>query len=395
MAIRGLLLPFMTETTRLLRDLVAIPSVNPMGRGLQGPEIYEHRVTAYLEDFFRGLGARYERQPVAPLRENIVARFEGSKSDGPTFLFEVHQDTVPTDNMTIDPFGARIENGRLYGRGACDIKSGMAAILTAFARLMREKPAGAANLILACTVDEEHTFLGVQKLIQTGVKAFGAVVAEPTSLKIVHTHKGAVRWYVSTPGQACHSSSPEKGINAIYRMGRLLGGIERYAGRLSASKPDPYLGAPSLSVGRIEGGTSVNTVPDRCRIEIDRRLIPGEEPLEALRQFEDFLKTEEKIDFPFECSDHWLAMTPLHWKGPESKGELVARLGAAIDKVRGGHEVVAVPYGTDAAPLAAAGIPAVVFGPGDIAQAHTRDEWVSLEQVDQASDILYMMVSSG
>lgn len=385
----------MTETTRLLRDLVALPSVNPMGRDLQGPEVYEHRVTGYLEDFFRGLGARYERQPVAPQRENIVAHFDGSNSAGPTFLFEVHQDTVPTDNMTIAPFGATIENGRLFGRGSCDIKGGMAAMLCAFARLTREKPAGAANLMLAGTVDEEHTFLGVQKLIQSGIQAAGAVVAEPTNLKIVHTHKGAVRWHVSTPGLAYHSSSPEKGVNAIYRMGRLLGAIECYALELRASKPDPYLGPPSISVGRIEGGASVNTVPDRCRIEIDRRLIPGEEPQQAMHHFVDFLNKEGKIDFPFECSDPWLAMTPLHWQGPKGGAELVTRLGAAIDRVRGAHEVVAVPYGTDAAPLAAAGIPAVVFGPGDIAQAHTRDEWVSLEGVEQASDILYTFVSTG
>jgi acetylornithine deacetylase len=348
-----------------------------------------------LEDFFRSLGARYERQPVAPLRENIVARFDGSSSAKTTYLFEVHQDTVPTDNMTIAPFGATIENGRLYGRGACDIKSGMAAMLWAFARFMRDKPAGAANLILACTVDEEHTFLGVQKLIQTGIKASGAVVAEPTNLKIVHAHKGAIRWHVNTPGQACHSSSPEKGINAIYRMGRLLGAIERYSEQLRASKPDPYLGQPSLSVGRIEGGTSVNTVPDRCRIEIDRRLIPGEEPRTAMSQFVEFLKEQGKIDFPFECSDPWLAMTPLHWQGPEGGAALIERLGKAIDQVLGSHEVVAVPYGTDAAPLAAAGIPAVVFGPGDIAKAHTCDEWVSLEEVEQAGDILYRLVAAG
>src|SRR4029077_2609175 len=189
----------MTETTRLLKDLVATPSVNPMGRDLKGPHIYEHRVTAYLEDFFRGLGVRYERQSVAPERENIVAYFESPGPAKKTFLFEVHQDTVPTDNMTIDPFAARIEDGRLYGRGACDIKGGMAAMLAAFARLTREKPASAANLALACTVDEEHTFLGVQKLIQAGIRATGAVVAEPTSLNIVHTHKGAVRWHVNTP----------------------------------------------------------------------------------------------------------------------------------------------------------------------------------------------------
>jgi acetylornithine deacetylase len=384
----------MTETTRLLKELVAIPSVNPMGRDLQGPEVYEHRVTGYLEEFFRGLGVSYERQTVAPLRDNIVARFNSSPTNT-TILFEVHQDTVPTDNMTIDPFAARIENGRLYGRGACDIKGGMAAMLAAFARLTREKPTGAANLVLACTVDEEHTFLGVQRLIQAGIRATWAVVAEPTGLNIVHTHKGAVRWHVNTPGHACHSSSPEKGINAIYRMGRLLQGIERYAEVLRASRSDPHLGPPTLSVGRIQGGTSVNTVPDRCQIEVDRRLIPGEDPKEALRQFAAFLKDEANIDFPFECSEPWLAMLPLHWKGPEGGSQLVDRLGKAIDQVRGSHQVTAVPYGTDAAPIAAAGIPAVVFGPGDIAKAHTCDEWVSLEEVEQASAILYRFVCWG
>src|SRR3989442_1644784 len=129
----------MTETTRLLRDLVALPSVNPVGRALLGPGVYEHQVTAYLEQFFRSLGVPFERQTVAPQRDNIVARWERSGARQ-TLLLEVHQDTVPTDNMTIDPFGAKIENRRLCGRGACDIKGGMAAMLAMFARLVREKP---------------------------------------------------------------------------------------------------------------------------------------------------------------------------------------------------------------------------------------------------------------
>jgi acetylornithine deacetylase len=383
----------MNETTRLLKDLVAIPSVNPMGRDLQGPKILEHRVTAYLEDFFRSLGVKFERQTVAPLRDNIVAYFESPGPGKKTFLFDVHQDTVPTDNMTIDPFAARIEDGRLYGRGACDIKGGMAAMLAAFARLTREKPAGAANLMLACTVDEEHTFLGMQKLIQSGIRANGAIVAEPTSLNIVHTHKGAVRWHVNTPGRACHSSSPEKGVNAIYRMGRLLGAIERYAEKLRASRSDPYVGPPTLSVGRIAGGTSVNTVPDQCQIEVDRRLIPGEDPQEAMKQFEVFMKKE--TDFPFECSEPCVALRALDWQGPEGSAQLVERLGKAIDQVRGSHQVMGVPFGTHAAPIAAAGIPAVVFGPGDIAKAHTCDEWVSLEEAEQASEILYRFACWG
>src|SRR5438132_8458156 len=228
----------MTETTRLLRDLVARPSVNPMGRDLHGPGIYEHQVTAYLEEFFRGLGVPFERQAVSPQRDNIVARCDAPGARR-TLLLEVHQDTVPTDNMTIDPFGAKIEDGRLYGRGACDIKGGMAAMLAAFARLVREKPAGAMNVILACTVDEEFTFLGVQRLVRDGVRADMAVVAEPTQLQIVKAHKGVVRWRVRTSGRACHSSSPEQGVNAIYRMGRLLTGVEEYAEELRRSRTDP------------------------------------------------------------------------------------------------------------------------------------------------------------
>src|SRR5581483_6854423 len=241
----------MEPTTLLLRDLVSRPSVNPMGRPLQGPELYEQRVADYLAEFFRELGVAHERQPVAPLRENVVARTDLAGAPR-TMLWEVHQDTVPVDQMTIDPFGAKIENGRLYGRGACDVKGGMAAMLAAFARLVRERPAGAANVILACTVDEEHTFTGVTHLVQSGVRADAAVVAEPTQLKIVHAHKGVIRWRLHTAGRSCHSSRPEQGVNAIYRMGRLLVGVERYAERLRASRTDPLLGPPTLSVGRIE-----------------------------------------------------------------------------------------------------------------------------------------------
>jgi acetylornithine deacetylase len=379
------------HTTRLLRDLVALPSVNPMGRPLQGPEFYEHRVTAYLEDFFRGLGVPYERQPVAPLRDNIVARCELPGATR-TLMLEAHQDTVPTDNMTIEPFAARVADGRLYGRGACDIKGGMAAMLAAFARLVRERPAGPFHIVMACSVDEEHTALGVQRLAAVGPRVDFAVVAEPTRLQIVHAHKGLARWHMTTAGRSCHSSSPEQGVNAIYRMARLLVGVEWFAEQLRASRSDPLLGPPTLSVGRIDGGTSVNTVPDRCRIEVDRRLLPGEDPEAARGELVTFLRDKAGIDFPFECEELRMSKTALSPRGSE---DLVARLGRAIDAVAGTHRVHGVPYGTDASTLAAAGIPAVVFGPGDIAQAHTCDEWVALDEVERASEILYRLAAPG
>jgi acetylornithine deacetylase ArgE len=381
----------MTETTRLLRDLVACPSVNPMGRALHGPEVYEHQVTAYVEEFFRALGVPIQRQTIAPQRDNIIARCQWSGAR-PTLLLEVHQDTVPTDNMTIDPFGAKIEGDRLYGRGACDIKGGMAAMLAMFARLVRDKPSKAVNVILACTVDEEHTFLGVQGLVRNGIRADMAVVAEPTQLHIVNAHKGVVRWHLETRGRSCHSSAPEKGINAVYHMARVLPAIEQFATWLRTSRTDPLLGPPTLSVGRIEGGSSANTVPDRCRIEIDRRLIPGEDPVEAPGQLSAFLKERLPAELAFSCSEPWLRAPAL---SPAASEELVGRLGSAIDVVRGGYQVTAVPYGTDASTLAEAGIPAVVFGPGDIAKAHTCDEWVPLDEVEQASEILYRLACAG
>ena len=153
----------MTETTRLLQDLVRLPSINPMRADIPPDLTHEYRVTAYLEQFFRTLGVPYERQPVAPQRENIVARLTipGAKR---TLMLEAHQDTVPIDGMIVEPFGARIDGNKLYGRGSCDIKGGMSAMLSAFARLVREKPAGCCNVIMACSVDEENTMLGVREL---------------------------------------------------------------------------------------------------------------------------------------------------------------------------------------------------------------------------------------
>ena len=375
----------MNDLTRLLGDLVAIPSVNPMGRALSGPEMLETRLSAYLENWFSDQGIPCQRQPVAPGRDNLLARVDlpGARR---TLLFDVHQDTVPTDGMTIGPFVPRVEGGRMYGRGACDIKGGMAAMLTAVARLARDRPAHAASVILACTVDEEFTHTGSSKLGQADLGVDLAIVAEPTRLDLVHCHKGALRWRIRTRGVACHSSTPELGVNAIYRMSHVLTALIEYADMLDETTSDPLVGPPTLSVGRIEGGQSVNTVPDWCEIEIDRRLIPGEDPAEALADVRSFVSNWLGSTEGVEFGDPWVSMPALvpraeKWLGPIQ--EVVAR-------VRGTEpNVVGVPYGTDAGPLGASGLPCLVFGPGNIAQAHTRDEWVELEQVAQAAEAYY------
>ncbi|MFO0805018.1 MAG: M20 family metallopeptidase [Gemmataceae bacterium] len=370
-----------------LADLVRIPSVNPMGRtDLPADILYEPRVTAYLEGRLRELGASPERQCVLPGRDNLITVYEPPGTPSRTIVFECHQDTVPVDAMIVDPFGANIEGGKMYGRGTCDVKGGATVMLAAFARLFKERPAGSARVLLCYTADEEHTFLGVQELVKQGLKADAAIVAEPTLLNIVRAHKGVVRWVVETPGRACHSSRPENGVNAIYRMGRLLAGIEAYAKDLHARTPDPLLGPRTISVGRILGGVSANTVPDVCRIDVDRRLIPGESATDAGRDLESFLKAFAGVDFPFTLKESHSPCGPL---SPELSGPLVKDFGEAIDSVVGKHEVQVVPFGTDASTIAKGGIPAIVFGPGDIAQAHTKDEWIDLSQLEPAAEILY------
>ena len=382
----------------LLKDLVAIPSVNPMGRDLSGPEFLEGRVSDYLEEVFRKLGVRYQRIEVAPGRANVIARLD-SPNAKTTVLLDAHQDTVPTDGFP-DPFNPVIRDGKLFGRGSCDVKGGMAAMLSAFARLVREKPAGAANVILSCTCDEESTSLGVNDLttLWTDPKRAGsiidrqpdiAIVAEPTQLDVVVAHRGATRWKIRTTGRACHSSAPHEGINAIYKMGRVLTALEEFATKLTTMIPShPLCGPATLSVGRITGGISVNTVPDICEIEIDRRVIPGEDGWDAIKQVKEHFAS--RLDFEVEHLPPWLVGVSL---SDEHNGPLGNRLLDVISKIAGPHKKVGVPYGTHASRIASAGVPSVVFGPGDIAQAHTVNEWIDLNQLRLAAEIYFAFCS--
>jgi len=403
------------DVVQLLTDLVRIPSVNPMGRAVSGDIYYEHRVTAHLESLFRGLGLPVERHTVAPLRDNIVTRVDGDvppERGGKILMLEAHQDTVPVDGMTIEPFAAKIDGGRLYGRGSCDIKGGMAAMIAAVARLAKERPSGRPTVVLACTINEEHGFTGAthwattysgkppgsgrgpelppaptgrSKLLPRVPDA--AIVAEPTRLNVVVAHKGAARWRLSTRGVATHSSQPQLGDNAIYHMARVLSVLERYSREVVPGLGQhPLCGQPTLSVGLIGGGISVNTVPDRCTIEIDRRVLPGEDPQAALDHCVQHLQEHVQPPAPLEHEPPFMLTRGL---SDAANGDLAERLIAAIRRVGGPGEGIGVPFGTDAPHFAATGCPTVVFGPGSIDQAHTADEWLDLDQLRSAAEILF------
>lgn len=381
----------MLSPVALLTELVRRPSVNPMGRTDIRPSlVYESRVTDYLATKLDGLKVDYRRVEVAPGRDNLIATFEPRRPATATVLWEAHQDTVPTDGMTIDPFGAIIRDGRLYGRGACDVKAGIAAMLSAFSRLVTDRPDSATRIVLAFSVDEEHTFLGVQQLVQSGLKADFAIAAEPTRLDIVTAHKGVARWAIETHGIACHSSRPHDGVNAVYRMAKVLGAIEQYAAKLCREPGHPLLGPATLSVGRVEGGVSPNTVPDSCRVEIDRRTLPGESTKHVIDDLTATIRGFPGVDFPVTIHPPRLdcpALSPCD-------SPWVDRLSRVVASVTGRTpSQLAVPYGTDASTLAEAHIPSVVFGPGDIAQAHTKDEWIEVAEVDLAAKILYRLAT--
>jgi succinyl-diaminopimelate desuccinylase len=389
----------MTNLTRasvcdLLCELIAIPSVNPMGRDVTGDTYYEGRVSDWLVEFFEAIGAPYERIEVVPGRDNVIARYDSPGADL-TLLLDVHQDTVPVEGMTILPFEPCVAHGRITGRGACDVKGGMAAMLAAFRRLFEERPAGAANVVLSCTVDEEATTLGITDLVKLWrqpegrsqlltAPPDGAIVAEPTGLDVVVAHRGVSRFKIHTAGRACHSSDPTQGINAIYRMARVVSCLEEYAQNLTASAtPHPLCGGPTLSVGRIEGGVSVNVVPDACSIEVDRRVIPGEDRAAATADVRNFLQSW--LDFEFTMDPPWLESGPL---GDDDNGWLADAL---LGHVGGSQQKVGVPYGTHASRTAAAGVPSVVFGPGSIAQAHTKDEFIEIDQLEQAEEVYFRL----
>lgn len=386
--------------------LIATPSVNPLGKPASGEEFLEGRLTELLQKFFVEFGLSYRRQSVLPGRENIIARLDGRISPqdgGRVIVFDAHQDTVRVEGMTIDPWEPRIAAGRVYGRGACDTKGSLAAMLWALARLAEERPPGMPTIILVCGVDEEMGFSGIRRLPELWSESAlaradnifprrpdAAIVGEPTDLQVVVAHKGAVRWRCHTAGRAAHGAMPDRGENAVYRMAKVLPLFERYQAEAARMTGHPLCGGPTLNVGLIAGGTSVNTVPDRCEIAVDLRVPPGEgkgaDAAECRRRVIDYIAANSSFDFPVIHEEAEVILRPL---ADDLNGRLADELLDAALPISGRREKTGALYATHAAEYAAAGIPAVVFGPGSAAQAHTADEWLSLAQLHEAADIFY------
>jgi succinyl-diaminopimelate desuccinylase len=380
-----------SQVVDLLAELVAIDSVNASMMNGAG----EAELGDFVARYGRDLGADVSTEEVLPGRANVSLRLPATAPAGAPrrLLFDVHQDTVPVEGMT-DPFTPRIEGGRMWGRGTCDTKGSLAATLVALRRLAAEGTPRRHEVTLLCTVDEEYRKRGIMHAVARGLSADAAIVGEPTNLRPVVAHKGALRWRLITHGRAAHTSRPENGNNAIYQMVEVIDSLRERLEPVLAGVRHSLLTPPTLTVGRIEGGVGVNIVPERCSIEIDRRTLPTEDLDAILAEIDAVMARlmQARPDVRVEREAPFLVEQGLDT--PPDAAVVIALQGACR-AVLGPDAAVTpegVPYGTDATHLN--GIPSVVFGPGDIAQAHTADEWVDLAQVDAAAEILTHLTRS-
>jgi acetylornithine deacetylase/succinyl-diaminopimelate desuccinylase-like protein len=430
----------MTRTEKLLAELIALPSVNPAfvpsdgtsARQARQPHPFagEQRVADVLATVAARAGLEVEFQKVdfqrwgetpgepvfaddrpgsrgrsphqtnerSLVRSNLIARLQPQNKIRQTILLAPHLDTVGADGTKFIP---QRKNGRLYGRGACDTKGSVAAMLSALCELAESKSRPLeTEIIFAGLVDEEHAQAGSRALAgqasslssifqnatdrQDACPAL-AIVGEPTKLQVVTAHKGSLWLELETRGKAAHGATPQFGKNAIHEMARIVDLLETdYAARLRKRK-HPLLGTATVNVGTISGGAQPNIVPDRCTISVDRRTLPGETDFGVQRDIAAFLRAKKlsaKISsaklapaLPLE-TDHRL---PLVQKFLKCVGQ---------------SKPLGVHFFCDAAVLSAGGIPSVVFGPGDVAQAHTTDEWISLAELERGKDLILKFLKS-
>jgi len=378
------------DPVQLLKDMIAIPSVNPMRVGTTEP--VERDMANYLEQVLRRAQIDCERQTISDGRENVIGVVHANQRDNSKkgLMFNSHMDTVPVANMTIDPFDPVVKDQLLFGRGSCDAKGSIASMLSAVVDYAesshREVP-----VVFAAMADEEFSFSGSWKLIEREWPVTACVVGEPTRLARVIAHKGVARWRILVKGVSAHGATPELGRSAIYDAARVALALEAYAKRLETSEPHMLLGRSTINVGKVNGGQSVNIVPDRCEFEMERRLLPHEDGLRVIADCETFVRNQvgDGIELQFEAP--YLVDPALE---TSSDAAIVRALGDA-QRIEFGSEseLRGANYGTDGSKISRAGIETVVCGPGDIANAHTKDEHIEIEQVELATRLYRSLLS--
>lgn len=355
----------------LTQKLVRIPSVNPDGD--PGTEATgEQACAAFVAEFLESLGASAVLEEVEPGRPNVIGRFPSDRPGKPKILFAPHTDTVGVGGMTIDPFGGEVRDGRLWGRGASDTKGPMASMLWALKELGDDIARLPVEVHFVGFMSEESSQLGSRHFADRYRDYELALIGEPTSLKTVHKHKGCLWADVITQGVSVHGATPELGVNAITKMSRLIGLLDTEFRDLliEIGGVDETLAHSTLNISMINGGTRSNIVPNRCTLRLDIRTTPRlHAQVGALKLLTDFVRRHDEEAEVVMFSD----APPLDTPGDH---HLVRQL------VAQGATLTGAPWFCDAAYLAEAGMPAIAIGPGSIAQAHTKDEWIAISDLE-------------
>lgn len=362
--------------TTLLSRLVSIPSVSPEGDP-GTDQMGEARIVEYLEKLFSSCGAHTQVQEVCPGRPNLIASFKPHGEVRCRIALAPHLDTVSVAGMTIPPFDGEMREGRIYGRGACDTKGSAAAAISAMLFLVEsgELPAQHTEWIFLGLAGEEDGSFGAQALCESGFSADLVVALEPTDNRVVCAHKGALWLKLGTAGCSAHGSAPQRGDNAVYKMGRVLAVLETLA-REFVRKKHPVLGGASLNTGRMIGGSRINTVPDSCEVWVDVRTHSAFAGADALAVLKERLPEDVSVEVLRDAC-------PLDTAPDHPLANILVGLSDGKDFA---------DWFSDASVFAGHHIPAVVFGPGSIHQAHTKDEWIGLDELEKGCDILKQFI---
>jgi acetylornithine deacetylase len=360
-----------------LADLVRTNSINP---SLTPSGAGEREIATYVKQTMQQLGMTVAQHEPEPDRISTVGTLRGM-GGGKALMLNGHIDTVGIEHMP-NPFSADIRDGKLYGRGAYDMKGGVVAMLAAAKAL---KDAGAVlqgDLLIAAVADEEYASIGTAD-IATRYKPDAAIVTEPTELQLAIAHKGFVWLEVAVTGKAAHGSRPQLGIDANLKMGRFLHELDRFEQELRAREPHPLIGPPTLHAAMINGGREMSVIADRCELRIERRTIPGETEAQTIAEIQTMLDRLSVADEAFHATvKSFFAREPFEVAAVDPIVQAVQAAAASV--LAQPIEPGGVSFWTDAALLAAADIPTVVFGPIG-AGAHAAEEWIDLRSVEQAA----------
>lgn len=377
---------FTTDCVDLLKKLVAVPSVNPDHTD-DMTIANEIRMAECVAEELASRGMTIEWDRFSPERASVIASYGPKENPVHTLLLEAHLDTVEVANMAIPPFDPREENGRIWGRGACDTKGPMAAAMVAMTpdRLERLAAAG-VRIIFVGAYGEERGNAGARHLVEQGLGADTAIILEPTDLDIVYAHKGVMWIELLFHGRSGHGSDPARGINAISAMSRMIAWLEGMIARDQATHGLPDMGMPTLNIGRISGGVAMNVVAQQCRLHLDRRVMPGEQHDTIFAEMKaecDRLQAEGAIT----AYDLTLIGKGQPFK-TDTETDLVQRLKRCLSDQ--GHEpqLKTAAWFSDAGPFASTCKELIVFGPGSILQAHTADEFIEVSELRIGAAVL-------